>query len=632
MSEGAAGFDDALVRAALAAAGAGALAWSLETDVVELSPEAARLLGLAPGAFAGTRAALLALVHDDDRTRAAAELALVARDGAPWASELRIAPPGGAPRWVEVRGALAPEPGSSRLLAIVGAVDDAARLDHSLRRVFEHTPGVAIQVYDGEGRVLAWNPASARLFGFPAEEALGRTLDALIQTPEEAAAFRETLARIAATGTPVGPSEYAFRRRDGARGWCLSTTFAIPGEGGRPRFVCMDVDLTAHRQLEEGLRRAQKLEGIGRLAGGVAHDFNNLLTSVLGHTALAQRLAPPPDVAEHLAAIALAAQHGGELTGQLLAFARRQHLAPQDVDLNAKLVEVDRLLRRVLGEHIELVTRPSPDAPSARVDPGQLSQVLINLALNARDAMPGGGRLTIECGTATLEPDAPARPPEVQPGRYALLVVSDTGAGISEEDRVRLFEPFFTTKQAGAGTGLGLATCYGIVRQHGGHIAIESELGRGTTCRVYLPPGQGPLAPAAPAAPPPAPGRGGETVFVCEDDPSVRRVLVELLATSGFRVEAAARAEELLARVVAHAGPIDLLVTDLVMPGLGGAELAQRVQALRPRVPVLFISGYAEHALARGGRLGPGQDLLAKPFRLDELLRRVRLALDRAPP
>jgi len=376
------------------------------------------------------------------------------------------------------------------------------------------------------------------------------------------------------------------------------------------------------RRLEEQLRQSQKMEAVGRLAGGIAHDFNNLLMVIMGHGELLRRSFEPDDPrlrkVQHVMG---ASERAARLVRQLLAFSRKQVMEPQVVDLNALVGETARMLRPLLGEDVEVVTRLRSATGRVRVDPAQIDQVLVNLAVNARDAMPRGGSLFLETEDAEA-------PPGTGPGAV-LLTVRDTGHGMDERIRSHAFEPFFTTKGASGGTGLGLSMVYGIVQQSGGQIAVQSEPGRGASFRIRLPgaddPGPGTSEAAAPL---PAP-RGGETVLVVEDEAAIRSLAREMLEAHGYRALEAVSGEEALVLAERHAGPIDLLVTDVVMPGLAGPALAERFCALRPGARVLFMSGYAGGDLARRGLTDADAQLLPKPFTADVLSRRVRETLDR---
>ncbi len=374
------------------------------------------------------------------------------------------------------------------------------------------------------------------------------------------------------------------------------------------------------------LAESQKLESIGRLAGGIAHDFNNLLTVILScaHTLgedLREGKPRPEDVDE----IRAAGERARDLTAQLLAFARKQVITPEPLDLNEVLRGMERLLRRVLDEDVRLETSLPEGLWPVRADRGQLGQVVLNLAVNARDAMPSGGRLAIE--TANVSLGADARGMELAPGPYVRLTLRDTGHGMSPEVRAHLFEPFFTTKPKGRGTGLGLPTVYGIVKQSGGHVQVESREGAGTAVHVYLPRCDEPATPARPAAEVPRRG-GSETVLVVEDDRHVREVTVRTLREAGYRVMVAQGAAAALEASAQEPGPIDLLVTDVIMPGLDGRALAGKLSGHRPSLRILYVSGYAERVVAEHGVLAPGLEFLSKPFTPAALLDRVRAVLD----
>ena len=383
------------------------------------------------------------------------------------------------------------------------------------------------------------------------------------------------------------------------------------------------------RSLEAQLAQSQRLEAVGRLAGGVAHDFNNILTAIGGYTdLLLADMAPTDARRQDVEEILRAAQRAAALTQQLLAFSRRQVMQPKVLDLNALVADIEKMLRRLIGEDILFATVLHPRTGNVRADPGQLEQVIVNLAVNARDAMPEGGRLTIETRSVELDESYRTEHPTVSPGPYVMLAVSDTGIGMDEETRTRIFEPFFTTKVRGKGTGLGLATVYGIVQQSGGHIWVYSEPGRGTTMRVYLPRVDAPADKLErPGDAPPQDLRGTETILLVEDEASVRAVTGQLLARNGYTVVEAADGPSALALDIPK---LDLLLTDVVMPGMSGRELANQLTARRPGLRVLYMSGYTDDAVVRHGMLEPGLSYLEKPFRPDALLRKVRETLGRA--
>jgi CheY-like chemotaxis protein len=374
------------------------------------------------------------------------------------------------------------------------------------------------------------------------------------------------------------------------------------------------------------------MEAVGRLAGGVAHDFNNMLNVILGYVDLALRRVKSVDpICKNLIEIRHAAERSADLTRRLLGFSRRQAIAPRVLDLNHQMTGMEGLLRRIIGEDIALELVLGPDLWPVCLDPSQVDQVLANLSVNARDAMPDGGKLTIVTGNVTLDEAYCAVHADARPGDYALLAVRDTGCGMDARTLERAFEPFFTTKPEGQGTGLGLAMVYGIARQNGGSVEIESELGKGTTFRLYLPrlvEGREPRAEPL-VAPVGAPPRGHETILLVEDEVSLRELAQELLEEMGYRVLAAASPGEGISLAETEQGAIDLLLTDVVMPVMNGKELSERIRTLRPHIRVLFTSGYTADVIAHRGVLDAGVQLLEKPFTLDTLARQVRQALGR---
>ena len=407
-----------------------------------------------------------------------------------------------------------------------------------------------------------------------------------------------------------------------ARGFILSDA-----SGEARRMLGGLTDVTQRTQMEQQLREAQRLKAVGQLTGGVAHDFNNLLTVITGNAeVLAEDLRAQPQLAALADMVVQAGQRAADLIQRLLAFARRQPLAPVAVDVPRQLAELEPLLRRSLGENIRIEVALGESLPPVMIDPAQLDNALLNVCLNARDAMPQGGTLSIEAQQRTLDEAYCRLHAEVAPGHYVAISVSDTGTGIAPEDLPHVFEPFFSTKPDGKGTGLGLAMVYGFVKQSGGHVAIYSEPGLGTTVTVYLP-----VAAHAQAAARPEAGDGiepaqGESVLVVEDNELVRVYAEQQLAALGYRVTVAASGAEAL-EVLRGPQPVDLLFTDVVMPGMSGPQLAVEARALRPGLPVLYASGYTQNAIVHHGRLDPGLHLVQKPYRRAELARRIRFAL-----
>ncbi|WP_342153282.1 CHASE3 domain-containing protein [Methylorubrum sp. SB2] len=419
------------------------------------------------------------------------------------------------------------------------------------------------------------------------------------------------------------PREAVTYERERADGHHLEIRRTPMPDGG---FVLTISDMTKRAQAEGVLREAQKMQAIGQLTGGIAHDFNNLLQVILGNLEFVRaKLDGDAKLQSRIERASWAAQRGATLTGQLLAFARKQPLAPAAIDLAATMPDLVPLLRRTLGEHIEVRYVETAGLWPAMADPAQLESAVLNLALNARDAMPGGGRLTIELGNKVLDEEYARHHAEVVPGDYAMVAVSDTGHGMTPEVVARVFEPFFTTKPDGKGTGLGLAMVFGFVKQSGGHVKIYSEPGEGTTVKIYLP-----RAIGAAAVLPPRTGspvelpRGSATVLVVEDEPAVREIACAILANLGYRVLEAADGEEALRVFGANAASVELLLTDVVLPGkVRGRELAERVRAVRPEVRVVFMSGYTENSIVHHGRLDDGVQLIGKPFKREQLARKV---------
>jgi len=486
----------------------------------------------------------------------------------------------------------------------------------------------AILVLDMEQRILEANRAAMDLLGRPRREIVGRHYDDFV-APEELAESRRSRAKVAIEGKVRVPLRHLVRA-DGSR-VAVETSISLVHVGDDSTILAILRDITERRRLEAQFQQAQKMESVGRLAGGVAHDFNNLLTLILGYGNLVlQALADRPAVSRQVEAIVRAGESAAKLTRQLLAFSRHQVLVRTVVDINALIRQLEQMLRRLIGEDIELVADLEPRLAHIRADAGQIEQVLMNLAVNARDAMPGGGRLTLSTRNHPPAPPAPAAGEAGEAGAagaaavtHVVLKVTDTGCGISDAVMAHIFEPFFTTKEEGKGTGLGLATVYGIVHQSGGHLEVESAPGEGATFAVYLPCTDEPPTPASAATA--AAGRGDETVLVVEDEASIRSLAREILEEQGYAVLDAAGADEALRRAAAHAGPIHLLLTDVIMPGTSGVDLAQALLARRPGLRVVYMSGYADRAVHADA---PGVAFVQKPFDPTLLARRVRATLD----
>ncbi|PYS96265.1 MAG: hybrid sensor histidine kinase/response regulator [Acidobacteria bacterium] len=496
------------------------------------------------------------------------------------------------------------------------------------RLLFENNPH-PMWVYDLETlRFLAVNEAAVRHYGYSREEFLTMTIKD-IRPPEDVPALLENITRIGEELDKAGV--WRHRKKDGGVIDVEITSHTLVFAGRRAEVVLAN-DVTERKMLEEQLRQSQKMEAVGQLAGGVAHDFNNLLTAITGYSDLAiRRLKAEDPLRHHIEEIKKAGERAAALTRQLLAFSRKQVLQPKVLDLNAVVSEMEKMLRRLIGEDVEFRTALASDLGSIKADPGQIEQVLLNLCVNARDAMPGGGNLTVETSNVYLDEEYASHHVGVESGAYVMLAVSDTGYGMDEETQSRIFEPFFTTKEMGKGTGLGLSTVYGIVRQSGGNVWVYSEVGRGTTFKVYLPRVDEGVREYRRSDSPEDAARGTETILLAEDDEMVRRLAREVLEMYGYRVLEAPNGGAALLLCERHAGAIDLLVTDAIMPEMSGRELSERLSHLRPDMKVLFMSGYADTAAVQQGVLDEWANFIQKPFTPDALTRKVREILD-APP
>ena len=495
-----------------------------------------------------------------------------------------------------------------------------------LQAILDNSPAI-IFLKNTEGRYLYVNPQFARLTPLTREQILGKT-DAEIFLPEQAAAFRANDLKVLQAGVALEFEEVADQQ-DGPHTSIVSK-FPLRNAEGKVYAICaIATDITERKSLEAQLRQSQKMEAIGQLAGGIAHDFNNLLTVINGYSELV--LLSLPVEHPHCATfeqIRQAGEKASRLIRQLMAFSRQQVLQPKVLDLNAVVANIDTMLQRVIGEDIDLLTILSPGLASVKADPGQIEQVLMNLVLNARDAMPNGGRLTIETADVVLDTDYARTHVAVNPGRYVMLAVSDNGCGMDAETQARIFEPFFTTKDLGKGTGLGLSTVYGIVKQSGGNIGVYSEPGRGTTFRIYLPRiRKAPETVEPEEAREPLP-RGSETILLVEDEAGVRTLAKTILQIQGYTVLDAAQGKDAFLLSGQHEGLIHLMVTDMVMPEMNGREVADRLKPLRPNMKVLFMSGFTDKAMVHNGELDPGIAFLQKPFTPQTLARKVREVLD----
>jgi two-component system, cell cycle sensor histidine kinase and response regulator CckA len=508
--------------------------------------------------------------------------------------------------------------------------EEIRQSQQKLRIHIEHTP-LAVVEWDLDFRVSAWNPSAERIFGYSPEEAIGQHAGFII-VPK----FRELISQVwrdllAQTGGTRSTNDNLTK--SGRIISCEWYNTALIDDSGRVLGVASLVqEVTEQVALEGQLRQSQKMEAIGRLAGGVAHDFNNLLTVILGYAqTLADRLPAGSKLADSTVQIKSAAERAAGITRQLLAFSRKQVLSPQIIDLNDILLNIDSLLRRLIGEDVEVLTVPAANLGSVKADPGQIEQVIMNLALNARDAMPHGGKLTLETANVELDGTYSKEHVPIEPGSYVMFVVSDNGVGMPPEVQARIFEPFFTTKEVGKGTGLGLSTVYGIIKQSGGFIWVYSEPGQGTSFKIYFPRVEEPAQ--ALTANKPADGiqRGTETILLVEDDNQLRQLSASVLELYGYKVLIANGPAEGLAICRANHREIRLLITDVVMPGMNGRQLAEQIQKISPETRVLYISGYTNNAIVHYGVLDEGLSFLQKPFTLTALVNKVRSVLDAEP-
>ncbi len=493
----------------------------------------------------------------------------------------------------------------------------------------------AIIAVDESQRIVLFNRAAENVFRCPIAEALGASLDRFIPARfrEAHRAHVQRFGESGVTNRRMGRLDPLTGVRADGEEFPIEASISHAEVGGKRIFTVILRDISERRRLEEQLLHSQRLESVGRLAGGIAHDFNNVLTAIFGYLDLARsHVEPGGPVRECLEATQKAAQRAAELTGQLLAFARKQVTEPKVLDLNEVVRGALGMAARLLGEEIEVVVHPAPLLPSVRVDPGQFEQVLINLAVNARDALPRGGKFIVETSSVELDEEYARLHPNVPVGTYVLLAVSDTGVGMDSVTLEHCFEPFYTTKAPGHGTGLGLSTCHGIVNQSGGHITVYSERGRGTTFRIYLPACSETARRLRPARTRRPSSGGSETVLLVEDDALVRGLAVRTLREHGYEVLEAASADEALARSAQVGGTIHLLLTDVVLPGIGGDELAKRLAAGRPDMRVLHTSGFAEKMVTQRGARPPDAPFLAKPYTPAGLAAKVREVLDAAPP
>lgn len=640
--------------------------WSLDlprlerdTGPVHWSEQVYRVLGYEPGQIEPTVENYLRSVHPDDREDLVARLSKAAADGSTYQTEHRILRPDGTERYVAAQAdILHDEFGKpAKMVGIVQDITERKRANEDLRKgeeryrlLFEKANDLvadrrraeakfrglleaapdAIVVVNGQGEIVLINAQTEQAFGYRREELLGKKVDMLV--PDffrESPAGQEIKFLSEVHMRPAGSSlELHGLRKDGTE-FPAEVTLS-PLETDEGLLVSSAIrDITDRKRAENQLQMVQRVESLGRLAGGVAHDFNNILNVILGYCGLLlERTEFSGTSREQIEQIKTAAAHAVDLTRQLLAFGRQQVMQARVLNLNSVLSEMSSMLQRLIGEDIDVFLSPAPNLWSILADPAQMMQVVMNLAVNSRDAMPGGGKLTIETGNITLDSDYTKKHLQVPAGNYVLLAITDTGTGMDEETKVRIFDPFFTTKEMGKGTGLGLATVYGIVKQSGGFIWAYSELGQGTSFKIYFP-----RTDATEADPMPKPytskqSGGTETILILEDNDQLRELAREFLESSGYTVLEAGDPEKALEVARSYKKTIDLLLTDVVLPRMSGQAVADKLNELRPGIKVLFVSGYTDDVIVRHGILHDGVAFLQKPYTRDALTSKIRSVLE----
>jgi len=515
------------------------------------------------------------------------------------------------------------------IASAIGNEDTRKQAEAELNRLMtaiEQTPE-SVVITDTEGRILYVNPVFERVTGYSRAEVIGQNPRLLKSNRQDSAFYRQLWGKISAG--EVWRGRFINKKKDGT----LFTEDAVIApvrdeKGAVTNHIAIKRDISHELELEVQYRQTQKIDSIGRLAGGVAHDFNNILAVICGHTDLAlAQLSPDAPLRSNLECIQESADHAANLTRQLLAFGRGQVIEPRRINLNELIVNLNKMLHRLIGEDIKLVTQAAPDLGQIKADPGQIEQVLLNLVVNARDAMPDGGTLTIRTDNVTLDEDY-ARSHLISPGDYVMVSVSDTGVGMTDEVKQHIFEPFFTTKEQGKGTGLGLATCFGIIQQSNGHIHSDSQVDKGTQFKIYLPRVWGVEDPISSREVPVSLPQGTETILLAEDEPSLRQLMARVLRTQGYTVLEATDGHEALTLAQANGAKIQLLLTDAIMPGLSGKTLAEWLGQVNPAIRVLFISGYINNNAVRDAMSRPGTFFLQKPFNPLDLTKRVREAIE----
>ncbi len=621
----------------------GSWEWEIATDTVTWSDELYRIFGLDPSGPAPTFAEHPRLYHPDDMAALSAAAEETISGGTPYELEMRAFRSDGEVRYCLARGFMGERGSDGRAIRLYGSLQDITdrkRMETALREneekyrtLIELSPDLIAVHQDGRFRFI--NHAGCEILGVSGPVAvIGRPVQEFVP-PDRRDSSRRRIREVVHAGSQSPVYEQRIRRADGTERTIEVVGIPIDYEGD-PSVQIIARDITEQlrmneekARLEERFHQAQKLESVGRLAGGIAHDLNNLLSPILGYgEMLLGDLSDSDARRASVSEIVGAGMRARDLVRQLLAFSRKQTLSLSPLDLNEVIARFETLLRRTIREDIAIEVHTAAGLPAVRGDIGQLEQVIMNLSVNAQDAMPDGGTLTIETSVADLDEDYAAAHEGATPGRYVMLSVSDTGVGMDPDTQQNVFEPFFTTKAKDKGTGLGLATCYGIVKQHGGNLWVYSEKGRGTTFKVYLPISEAPAtAENAPLPTPPA-SRGGETVLLVEDEEAVRHLASTILTRQGYTVLTAESGTAALRVLENHDGPVHLLLTDVIMPEMNGRDLFARLSPHYPDLKVLFMSGYTDNVIAHQGVMDPGVSFIQKPFSVQGLAARVRAVID----
>jgi PAS domain S-box-containing protein len=604
-----------------------------------ISPQMESILGFSSAEWLADPKLWLKQLHPEDRERVLAEFYNSHDRSKPIRSEYRLLTRDGRVVWMHDEALVVQDEagGPCFMQGVMLDISESKQAEEVLqkseakfRTIFERV-ATGIGLVDIRGRLIESNSALQGILGYSGEELRNRVFNEFTH-PDDAAEDMNLFKELLAGKRDYYQREKRFLRKDGEVVWSLQNVSLVRGSEGQSQFtICMVEDITEHKRLENHFLQSQKMETVGRLAGGIAHDFNNILTVIKGYSQLLlNELSEDHPLRDNVEEIRKSTERAENLTRQLLAFSRRQVMEMKVIDLNDLLKNLEKMLCRVIGEDIELTTLLAEDLGRVKFDPGQIEQVILNLAVNARDAMPSGGKLTLETADVELDEAYARSHISVVPGQYVLLSVSDTGGGMPPEVKDRIFEPFFTTKGKGKGTGLGLSTVYGIVKQSGGNIWVYSEPGKGTTFKIYLPRVEEEVDALPRRDEPSDLPKGNETILLVEDDSSVRDLAVRFLRGQGYTILEATNGNEAI-RIARKSKKekVHLLLTDMVMPQMGGKELVERFRSIHPKIKVLFISGYTDTAITHHGLSEPNTALLQKPFSLTSLAKKVREVLDK---